>query len=265
MENSLLCSTFVAAITVFALVTGQCTNYQLQKNQYRRSSGYQLTQSDVAISDNFLSEGWYRFESGAGNDMVTHAPPISMCGTLYPVWLNGSLPLDNEGIVNRIACVVGLQGPCESTISISIANCSSYNVYYLRKTSSLASGYCIGKEVKCPDGQGSENGFTPGCVTLPQLTVFPAVNAGLVEETADIPFFNYTRKSYFECEFNQSNAYPYYFDIIWYINGNEVRRTTNVRYADLSTTRLLPEHWVHQYNLNMVQNNGCVFYQTRCG
>lgn len=68
---------------------GQCTNYQLQKNQYRRSSGYQLTQSDIAISDNFLSEGWYRFESGAGNDMVTHAAPIAMCGTLYPVWLNG--------------------------------------------------------------------------------------------------------------------------------------------------------------------------------
>lgn len=107
--------------------------------------------------------------------------------------------------------------------------------------------------MKCPDGQGSENGFTPGCVTLPELTVFPTVNAGLVEEAADIPFFNYTsRKSYFECEFNQSNVSLYYFDIIWYINGNEVRRTTNVRYANLSTTRLLPEHWVHQYNLNMV-------------
>lgn len=106
--------------------------------------------------------------------------------------------------------------------------------------------------MKCPDGQGSENGFTPGCVTLPQLTVFPAVNARLVEEAAVIPTFNYTRKSFFECEFNQSNPYPYYFDIIWYINGNEVRRTTNVEYADLSTTRLLPEHWVHLYNLNMV-------------
>lgn len=107
-----------------------------------------------------------------------------------------------------------------------------------------------GKEVKCPDGQGSENGFTPGCITLPLLTVLPVVTAGLVEVAAN-PTYNYSRKSYFECEFNQSNTGLYYFDIIWYINENEVRRTTNVRYADLSTTRLLPEHWVHQYNLNM--------------
>lgn len=106
--------------------------------------------------------------------------------------------------------------------------------------------------MKCPDGQGSENGFTPGCVFLPHLTVFPEVTAGLVEEVAEIPILNLTRKSYFECDFNQSNAGQYYFDIIWYINGNEVRRTTNVKYENLSTTRLLPKHWVHQYNLNMV-------------
>lgn len=68
---------------------GQCTNYKLQSNQYKRSSGYQLATDDVAISDNFLSEGWYRFKSGAGNDMVTSAPSLTKCGTIYPVWLNG--------------------------------------------------------------------------------------------------------------------------------------------------------------------------------
>lgn len=71
------------------VLPGQCTNYTLKSNQYKRSSGYQLTVTDVAISDNFLSEGWYRFESGAGNDMVTSAPSLATCGTLYPVWLNG--------------------------------------------------------------------------------------------------------------------------------------------------------------------------------
>lgn len=68
---------------------GQCTEYKLKFNQYKRSSGYQLAASDIAISDNFLSDGWYRFKSGAGNDMITRAPSLTMCGTVFPVWLNG--------------------------------------------------------------------------------------------------------------------------------------------------------------------------------
>lgn len=48
-----------------------------------------MQSTDIAISDNFLSEGWYRFDSGAGNDMATHAPAIKKCGTLFPIWLSG--------------------------------------------------------------------------------------------------------------------------------------------------------------------------------
>lgn len=233
-----------------AFVTGQCTNYELQSNQYKRSSSYQLTGTDVAISDNFLSEGWYRFQSGAGNDMVTSAPSIAMCGTLYPVWLNGSLPL--QGTVDRTACVVGLTRSCESMIPIKIRNCGTFNVYYLRKTPNLASGYCFGEQVRCPDGQGSENGFTPGCQMLPAITVSPVVDADLEDIPSQISELGSTKKSYFECTFNKPSMGPYYFDITWYINEDEVRRMTNVVYEDIASTRLLPEHWVHQYNLNMV-------------
>lgn len=252
MWHKFLYCSLVPMIALVAFVTGQCTNYELQSNQYKRSSSYQLTRTDVAISDNFLSEGWYRFQSGAGNDMVTSAPSIATCGTLYPVWLDGSLPLQGDGIVDRTACVVGLMGSCESTIPVKIRNCSTYNVYYLRKTPILASGYCFGEQVKCPDGEGSENGFTPGCQLLPAITVSPVVNADLEVTSSQIPRLGSSKKSYFECTFNKPSMSPYYFDIIWYINGNEVRRARSVTYEELSTTRLLPEHWVHQYNLNMV-------------
>eukprot|EP00105_Crassostrea_gigas_P041617 XP_019925765.1 PREDICTED: uncharacterized protein LOC105335333 [Crassostrea gigas] len=252
MWCKLFYSLVVTTISLVAFVSGQCTDYKLQTNQYKRSSGYQLGRTDVAISDNFLSEGWYRFQSGAGNDMVTSSPSIAMCGTIYPVWLNGSLPLENEGIVNRTACVVGLTRSCESMISIKIINCGTYNVYYLRKTPILASGYCFGEQVKCPDGQGSETGFTPGCQMLPTITVTPVVNADLEDTPSQIPRLGSSKKSYFECTFDKPSMGPYYFDITWYIHGNEVRRTRNVTYEELSTTRLLPKHWVHQYNLNMV-------------
>lgn len=252
MWHKFLYCTLVPMISSMAFVTGQCTNYELQSNQYKRSSSYQLTGTDVAISDNFLSEGWYRFQSGAGNDMVTSAPSIAMCGTLYPVWLDGSLPLQGEGTVDRTACVVGLTRSCESTISIKIRNCGTYNVYYLRKTPILASGYCFGEQVRCPDGQGSENGFTPGCQMLPAITVSPVVDADLEDIPSQNSALGSTMKSYFECTFNKPSMGPYYFDITWYINEDEVRRMTNVVYEDIASTRLLPEHWVHQYNLNMV-------------
>ncbi|XP_034326433.2 von Willebrand factor D and EGF domain-containing protein isoform X1 [Magallana gigas] len=137
-------------------------------------------------------------------------------------------------------------------ISIKIINCGTYNVYYLRKTPILASGYCFGEQVKCPDGQGSETGFTPGCQMLPTITVTPVVNADLEDTPSQIPRLGSSKKSYFECTFDKPSMGPYYFDITWYIHGNEVRRTRNVTYEELSTTRLLPKHWVHQYNLNMV-------------
>lgn len=245
MWREKFCFLVVITLSLVAFVSGQCTNYTLKSNQYKRSSGYQLAVTDVAISDNFLSEGWYRFQSGAGNDMVTSEISITMCGTLYPVWLNGSLPLENEGIVNRTACVTSLEGSCDSTISIKIINCSTYNVYHLRRTPKLVSGYCFGEEVKCPDGEGSENGFTPGCQNLSAIPVSPVVNA-------DLKNVSTSKESYFECTFDKPRLTPYHFDIIWYINGNEVRKTENLTYEQLSTARLLPKHWVHQYNLNMV-------------
>lgn len=66
-----------------------CSSYSLIFGQYQRSSNYTIQSTDIAFSDNFLSEGWYRFNSRAGNDIVTWAPSIYQCGTIYPVWMQG--------------------------------------------------------------------------------------------------------------------------------------------------------------------------------
>lgn len=67
--------------------SSQC--HSIKEGYYKRSSNYTIQSTDIAISDNFLSEGWYRFDSLAGNDMVTWAPSIYQCGTIYPMWMNG--------------------------------------------------------------------------------------------------------------------------------------------------------------------------------
>lgn len=69
--------------------TEPCSSYTLISGQYKRSIAYTIKSTDIAVSDNFLSEGWYRFDSGAGNDMVTQAPTVTRCGTIYPIWMQG--------------------------------------------------------------------------------------------------------------------------------------------------------------------------------
>lgn len=81
---------------IFLNKTDPCSSYTRVSGQYKRSTGYTLQDSDIAISDNFLSQGWYRFDSGAGNDMATEAPSIKKCGTLFPIWLTGMSNLKNK-------------------------------------------------------------------------------------------------------------------------------------------------------------------------
>ena len=59
--------------------------------EVKRSAGYSLdlTNSEIAISDDRLDPGWYRIISGAGTEMPTEAPGTFRCKTWYPIWLNG--------------------------------------------------------------------------------------------------------------------------------------------------------------------------------
>ena len=59
--------------------------------EVKRSAGYSLnlTNSEIAISDDRLEQGWYRIISAAGTEMPTEAPGVFRCKTWYPIWLDG--------------------------------------------------------------------------------------------------------------------------------------------------------------------------------
>ena len=59
--------------------------------EVKRSAGYSLnlTNSEIAISDDRLEPGWYRIISAAGTEMPTEAPGVFRCKTWYPIWLDG--------------------------------------------------------------------------------------------------------------------------------------------------------------------------------
>ncbi|XP_048773486.2 uromodulin-like isoform X2 [Ostrea edulis] len=130
------------------VLSDSCSTYDTMTGDVvRRSSAYILTPTDTAICDSFLDEKWYRLDSLAGNDIVQTCPPVTHCGTLYPLWMNGTLPLVSEGEVDRTVCQSGLAGCCESSLTIQVRNCGTFNVYNLKRTSGCPIAYCFGTQL----------------------------------------------------------------------------------------------------------------------
>ncbi|XP_061187357.1 von Willebrand factor D and EGF domain-containing protein-like [Saccostrea echinata] len=227
----------------------ECSSYILKKNDIRRSVGVFLTPEDTSISDNFMADGWYRFESAAGNDMPITAPPLTACGAMFPIWLQGTIPSVADGTVNRTACVRDFMASCSSKLDIKVRNCGEYRVYYLVKSNMASSAYCIGDKVECPEGFGSETGYSPGCAGVPNITVTPNIVASLEESTSFFPN-NPSLITVFKCIFDEPQDNTYLFDVHWFIDGDNVKITRNQTFESTSLW-LYPADWVNEHDLNM--------------
>ena len=113
-----------------------------------------LTESDRAVSyydgstacDSSLTEGWYRFGSPAGTQMIT-SPPANFgsqyrCKTHAGGWLNGAHPSEAEGEVQRQVCFAWSGQTCWSTKDIKVINCGSHYLYYLYPSPGCSLRYC---------------------------------------------------------------------------------------------------------------------------
>ncbi|XP_076072004.1 oncoprotein-induced transcript 3 protein-like [Mytilus galloprovincialis] len=219
------------------------------------------------ICDNILAEGWYRVISGAGELMPTECPVGGLrCNTAKPIYLyTDDLPAGEKAYpavgvtVTRTAFASNYDGNCKHTeYEIQIKNCDGYYVYFLKSiTGGCTSAYCFGKELPCENGTTSENGFSPGCDTFPDVDVTPFVKATLTETEADSGFgvLMVYSKATFECHANDlTDGYKY--KTRWYINDIEM---TDAVVEGLSKTdveaglgRMLEEHWTSAYKPNMI-------------
>ncbi|XP_013408879.1 uncharacterized protein LOC106172624 isoform X2 [Lingula anatina] len=166
------------------------SNHVLRKGEWRRSVNYTKESGEAAICDRYMDEGWYRFDSPAGNDIPTYCVLPNHCGTTWPIWMNGSLPTKNQEI-DAIACVYNLftiEDPCcYKTYNIKVKNCNDeFNVYYLVATDGCSQAYCVGTEVNCPLGEYSNNGFTPGCGPEPEPTTMRTATPKLPTSTTGV-------------------------------------------------------------------------------
>ncbi|CAC5411146.1 unnamed protein product [Mytilus coruscus] len=232
-----------------------CKKYSAINDEEKISRDYLIDlASDQAISDDYLDPGWYRPFSSNGDNMPTSPPGNMHCGTIYPIWLNGTLPTYDDSNVSREACVQTENDICEESIDVEIRNCGGYYIYFLQETPANSS-FCFGSgPVVCPVGTLSETGFYPGRSSFyPTIYVAVAVQAELLEGSSfKIPGFDPTPSLFpvFRCKFDEGSNGTYIYDIFWYINGFEITSYTNIKMKDINTTLL--KHTMISSNLRYI-------------
>ncbi|XP_008536498.1 uromodulin isoform X1 [Equus przewalskii] len=107
-------------------------------DEYWRSSDY----GTGYACDSHLS-GWYRFMGQGGVRMAETCVPTLRCNTAAPMWLNGTHPSSDEGIVSRTACAHWSGNCCLWDAPVQVKACpGGYYVYNLRAPPECHLAYC---------------------------------------------------------------------------------------------------------------------------
>ena len=93
-------------------------------------------------SDRSLVSGWYRFQSGSYAKMLDQCVSLRKCLTVVTGFLNGLLPLIEDGIVDREACFHGHSNCCHRKVKIHVRRCDGFYVYYLNPSPAGLFRYC---------------------------------------------------------------------------------------------------------------------------
>jgi hypothetical protein len=158
MVSRMMSYILVSIITAFTLLSPSdstssinCygTHYKTI-NDPRRSTGYDVSSSNNTrnhLCDRHLLQdnAWYRFSSEAGGELPTTRPKLGSCGTYIPIWMNGSHPAIEDGIVARKACANVFPFGCGYSYNIHVRNCSGYYIYQLKTPANCVLAYCAGK------------------------------------------------------------------------------------------------------------------------
>ena len=140
---------FLSRVPV-GLPTGDCKDAKYTTiNDPRRSTAYHAPPSDYFCDEGLIRDnGWYRFSSVAGEEIPTKKPEHDRCGTALPIYINGSNPSVEEGIVNRTACAAAIFSRCYEAFTIKVRNCSGFYIYQLRKPKIACKfAYCAGSKL----------------------------------------------------------------------------------------------------------------------
>ncbi|XP_061914398.1 oncoprotein-induced transcript 3 protein [Entelurus aequoreus] len=161
-----------------------CSAYSSLNEPWRNTDHHINQSSGVPLCDNHMSGEWYRFTGMAGDAMPTFCIPENHCGTHAPVWLNGSHPQPQEGVVTLPVCASFGDDCCQWNASVDVKACTGgYFVYRLPRPAVCFHVYCahfydICDDVPCagPRCPDSECRCAPGTVLGPDRQTCLDVN-----------------------------------------------------------------------------------------
>ncbi|KAI4871516.1 hypothetical protein NFI96_017788, partial [Prochilodus magdalenae] len=145
----------------FDSVADPCYNYVSLDQPWRA-----YNETGLGISDaDFSWNGWYRlFYHGMNIRMSESCVPTSRCGTYYTLWLNGSHPEIEDGVVTRQVCGNDESGCCKIHLNpIRVKACpGSYYVYELVSPFFYETGYCTDVNTVTPTAAPTTTATEPG-------------------------------------------------------------------------------------------------------
>ncbi|XP_067285699.1 uncharacterized protein [Pseudorasbora parva] len=134
------------AVSFTTLSVDPCYNYTSLDEPWRATDN--SDQQNYGMCDyNVDWKGWYRlFYNGQNAQVPESCVNHGMCGTNYPLWLNGSHPQLEDGVVTRQVCVSSGIGCCYFTSHpIRVKACpGNYYVYEIFRPM-ICGAYCVVK------------------------------------------------------------------------------------------------------------------------
>ena len=119
------------------MCTDPCQAYHTLDQYWRSSEYWPGYTCDTNLT------GWYRFVGQGGVRLAQSCVPVLRCNTAAPMWLNGSHPSSEDGIVNRTACAHWSGHCCLWAVPIQVKACpGGYYVYNLTAPPECHLAYC---------------------------------------------------------------------------------------------------------------------------
>ncbi|KAL3847606.1 hypothetical protein ACJMK2_018509 [Sinanodonta woodiana] len=213
--------------TDLLLVAGQdCTGtYGTLPDLERRARNYVLAANEGYVSDALLDSKWYKVNQYNMPTNYTNLD-VGMCGTYFPIWMNGSIPSSSDGRVTRDACIISFFDICDPAKTIEVVNCSTFMLYKLVPTVQ-SSGYCF-------DPVKTE--IEPAPAPPDSATVRSELY--FTSETSRLGKQFWKPRLRFWCDFQESQKDKFFYLISWYVNGVLFKQAGPERYTSRNVTNL---------------------------
>ncbi|KAL3846755.1 hypothetical protein ACJMK2_017716 [Sinanodonta woodiana] len=203
-------------------------NYELLPQLARRARNYAVAENEPMLFDEDLdSSKWY---SVGPNNMPTNYSSLNIgnCGTYYPIWMDGSIPKEGDGVVNRTACIVSFSSSCALKKTIQVRNCTTHMIYKLEPTTHT-SAYCFDVLPEMPDIKPAPS-FKSALAEVKHELVF-------IDETSVFGHLQIKKPNLiFSCAFNKSNDETMLYTITWYVNEAVLETIGPVIYNNIRST-----------------------------